>query len=227
MKLLRPALAALLFAALVVYFTYYLAPTLHYLNMSANSELALFISSPFNMSTEGAPLYNLVAPAIIIFALGVYLKNFNKSFQRKANLRSVLIMAVIASYVKSLLSMATYVGYADYGISLGTSIITLSFLAVFVISLEVYVERQERFEHLYGHFMFAVLSMLIMLLAIMVFLSFFFHTNSFIVHLFGITAFLLMFVPFYERDNLKRFFRKEEHAIERDVEHIERRAERS
>ncbi len=223
MKLLKPALAALIFAALVAYFTYYFTPTLLYLRLSPASFLAVFISSPFNISTEGAPLYNLVAPAVIIFILGVYLKNFNTSFQRKANLRSVLVLAVIASYVKSLLSVAAYTGYADYGISLGTSIITLSFLAVFAISLEVYIERKERFEHLYGRFMFAVLSSLVMLLAFIVFLSFFFHTNSFTVHLFGITAFLLMFVPFYERANLARFFRKEEHALVRDVERVERR----
>ena len=49
-------------------------------------------------------------------------------------------------------------------------------------------------------------------LALLVFLSFF-TTSSFIVHAMGLTAFLVMFVPFYERANIARFLRKEEKAV--------------
>jgi hypothetical protein len=218
MKLLKPLLAALLFAALSVYFTYYFAATLLYLGLNPSSELALFVSSPFNMSTEGSLLYNLYIPAGTIFVLGVYLKDFNAAFQRKCNLRAVFVLAVLASYVKSLLSMQYYIGYSDYGISLGTSIITLCFLAAFMISLEVHVADKEKYEHLYGHFILAVISSLIALLAVLTFVSLFFQTSSAVVHLMGLTAFLIMFIPYYERANLARFLRREERAIER-LEH--------
>ncbi len=213
MKLIRPFLAALLFFVLTVYFTYYFGPTLQYLGISTNSRVALFVSSPFNMSTEGGLLYNLYAPTVLIFLLGFYLKNLNKAFQRKCNLRSIFVMSILASYLKSLLSMQYYVGYSDYGISLGTSIITLSFLVAFIISLEVYVERKEQYQHLYGHFMFALISSLIALLGLLTLSSFFFNTNSSIVHLMGVTAFLILFIPYYERSNLEKFIKKEEHAF--------------
>lgn len=218
MKVLKPILAALLFIALSIYFTYYFQGTLQYLGLNSSSWQALFISSPFNLSTESAGLgllYNLYIPAAIILVVGLYLKNFNRAFQRKCNLRAILIMGIAASYVKSALSMLYYVGYADYGISLGTSIITISFLAAFVISLEVYVERKERYEHLYGRFVFGVISSLIALLAVLVFASFFLETNSYIVHLMGITAFLIMFIPWYERSNIRRAWRREEARMAR------------
>lgn len=218
MKLLKPLLAALLFLLLSVYFTDYYgaySATLSHVGVSAGSELALFISSPFNMSTEGNLLYNLYLPALIIFALGAYLKNFNRAFQRKANLRSIFILSIAASYIKSVLSMQYYRGYSDFGISLGTSIITLSFVVAFIISLEVYVERKERYEHLYGRFMFAVISSLVLLLGTLTVFSFFFSTNSYIVHAMGISAFMVLFVPWYERANIRKFLRKEEMAIGR------------
>lgn len=213
MGLVKPALAALLFIGLSLFFTYYFAAALQYAHAGVGEAYVLFISSPFNMSTEGNLLYNLYIPAAIIFGLGVYLKNFNSAFQRKANLRSIFVFAIAASYVKSLLSMQYYVGYSDFGISLGTSIITLSFIVAFIISLEVFVERKERYEHLYGHFMFAVVSSLIVLLGSLTVFSFFFTTNSYIVHAMGISAFLVMFVPWYERANIRRFWRREERAI--------------
>jgi hypothetical protein len=218
MEILKPIIAAAIFFLLTFYFSYYFNPSVpHALSLAGHSITitpiqSYFISSPFNMQTEGRPLYNLYIPTTLIFLLGVYLKNFNRAFQRKCGLGAVFAMAVIASYVKSLGSMLYYSGYSNYGISLGTSIITLCFLAAFVISLEVYIERKERFQHLYGHFMFAMLSSLVLLLALLVFLSFF-TTSSFIVHAMGLSAFMLMFIPFYERANIARFFRKEEKAI--------------
>jgi small-conductance mechanosensitive channel len=216
MKLLTPLLASLLFIALGMYFTgysnstSYFNITLAYLHLKVNPELALFISSPFNVSTDGSALLSLYLPAVLIFILGVYLKNFNKAFQRKCSLRAVFLMSVFASYIKSMGSILYYNGYADYGISLGTSIITLSFIAAFVISLEVYVERKERFEHIYSHFMYALISGLILLLAFLTVVSFF-ATSSFVVHAMGLTAFLLLFIPFYERRNIANFAKKEEH----------------
>jgi hypothetical protein len=218
MKVLKPIAAAAIFFLLTIYFTYYFSPAVPHTLSVAGSHITIspeqgyFISSPFNMQTEGHPLYNLYLPTVLIFLLGVYLKNFNRAFQRKCNLRAVFLMAIAASYIKSWGSMLYYSGYSDYGISLGTSIITLCFLAAFVISLEVYIERKERFEHLYGHFMFAVLTSLVVLLAVLVFFSFF-STSSFLVHAMGLTAFMIMFVPFYERANIARFFKKEEKAI--------------
>lgn len=215
MKLLRPLLAGLAFLVLGVYFTNYFAGTLALFHLDGNSELALFISSPFNISTEGQPLYSLYLPAVLIFVVGAYLKNFNKAFQRKCRLRAIFIFGILASYMKSIGSMLYYVGYANYGISLGTSVMTLSFIAAFAISLEVYVERKERFEHLYSPFMFAVISGLILLLAALTLVSFF-TTSSLIVHAMGLSAFLLMFVPYYERRNILRFLQHEEREIVED-----------
>lgn len=214
MKILKPVIAAAIFFLLTVYFTYYFSPTLSYLHLKPDSGPALFVSSPFNMQTEGHLLYNLYLPTILIFVLGFYLKNFNRSFQRKCNLRTVFIMAIIASYVKSWVGMQYIynIGYSDHGISLGTSIITLSFLAAFVVSLEVYIEGKEKVEHLYGHFMFAVLSSLILLLAVLIFFSFF-STSSLVVHLIGLTAFMLLFIPYYERRNIARFLAREKRAL--------------
>lgn len=217
MKLLKPFLAALLFFALSVYFTYYYNSTLQYLGFSPQSWQALFVSSPFNMSAETDLLYNLYIPTAIIFGLGVYLKNFNTAFQRKGSFRSIFVFSILASYVKSALSAQYYSGYSGFGISLGTSIITLSFLAAFIISLEVYVERKERYEHLYSRFMFGVISSLIAVLALLTLASFFLQTNSAVVHLMGLTAFLIMFVPWYERSNIRRLWRREQGRINKDA----------
>ncbi|MDE1865890.1 MAG: hypothetical protein KGH94_04620 [Candidatus Micrarchaeota archaeon] len=214
MEVLKPALAAAIFFFLTICFSYYFNPAIpHSISLAGwsvtiGAEAQYFISSPFNIQTEGSPVYNLYLPTVLIFLLGLYLKNLNKAFQEKCSLRAVFIMAIAASYVKSLGSMLYYRGYSDFGISLGTSIITLSFLVAFLISLEVYIERKERFDHLYGHFMFALLSSLVLLLGMLIFFSFF-STSSFIVHAMGLTAFMAMFVPFYERANIARFMREE------------------
>jgi hypothetical protein len=235
MKLIRPALAALIFLLLTLFFTptiaqtggpgvqlfnmlsgllpYHFNPAVSHSATLFSSRLTItpfegyFISSPFDMQTDGSPLYNLFFPTVLIFLLGVYLKNFNKSFQKKCNLRAIFIMAILASYVKSLGSIFYYRGYADFGISLGTSVITLCFLAAFIISLEVYIEEKETVAHLYGRFMFAVLSCLVLLLAVLSAVSFF-VTSSFLVHAMGLTAFLIIFIPYYERGNIGRSLSK-------------------
>ncbi|VVB76745.1 Uncharacterised protein [uncultured archaeon] len=226
MKLLKPFAAALLFVALSVYFTYYFIPSAAYLHLNAISELGLFISSPFNMSTEGNLLYNLYLPALLIFLLGFYLKNFNKAFQRKCSLRVVFVLSVVASYAKSAISIVLYNGYANYGISLGTSIIALSFIAAFAISLEVYVEKKEKYQHLYGRMMFVIISSLVVLLAALTAVSYFIATSSFIVHLLGLSIFLLLFIPFYERGNILHFMRKEETALESEYANLEKSLEK-
>lgn len=207
-NLAKPALASLLFIALALYFTYYFRNT---------SELGLFISSPFNMSTEGHLFYNLYLPAVLIFLVGIYLKNYNRAFMRKCSLRAVFMMGILASYMKSVGSMLYYKGYGDFGISLGTSIITLSFFAAFIISLEAYIENKEHVEHLYSRFMFTILTVMLIILSIFVFLSYF-GSSSLLVHLMGLISFLLLFIPYYERANIMRLMRKEERVIEEVVE---------
>ena len=209
MKILKPLLASAIFAVLTVYFTYV---------FRSNTALELFISSPFNMSTEGNIAYNLVFPTVMILLVGIYLKNFNSAFQRKCSLRAVFLMSILASYMKSVGSMLYYRGYADFGISLGTSIITLCFLATFVISLEVYIENKEHLHHLYGRFLFSILTILVLMLGAMIFVSFF-TTSSFLVHLMGLTSFLIIFIPYYERKNIRKFLRNEEKEIIRTVHH--------
>jgi hypothetical protein len=202
MKLLEPILVSLLFILLTVYFTNYFNNTLTFLHLNNNPELALFISSPFNMSTEGDPFYNLYAPAVLIFIFGIYLKNFNKAFQMKCSFIAILIMSILASYVTSTFAMFYYFGHADYGISLGTSIITISFITTFIISLMIYVERKEHFSHFYGHFMFTIILVLILALCFIT-AAVFLVTSSYLVHLIGFCAFLALFVPFYERQRNK------------------------
>jgi hypothetical protein len=223
MKILMPFLAAALFLALTLFFTpfipqvaasggmgihlfYYLSGLLPY-HLNPVSVSGYFISSPFNMQTEGDPLYNLFLPTVLIFLIGFYLKNFNKSFQKKCNLGAVFTMSILASYVKSCGSMIYYRGYSEFGISLGTSIITLCFLAVLVISLEFYLREKEKVQHLYGRFIFTILFCLILLMAIFIFLSFF-ATSSLLVHAMGLTAFMLLFIPYYERANIQRILFK-------------------
>jgi hypothetical protein len=207
MKALSPLVATLLFIILSVYFTIYFQGTLTYFHLNPTSELAIFISSPFNMSTEGAPLYNLYLPAILIFVVGSYLKNFNKAFQKKSSLKAIFLMAILASYIKSVGSMLYYKGYGDYGISLGTSIIFLSFVITLIISLEVYIDRKQKYDHLYGKFIFSILTALVLLLGGLL-LSAFFVTSSFLVHLMGAIAFLILFVPYYERHNIVKFIHR-------------------
>jgi uncharacterized membrane protein len=207
MKALTPLVASLLFIALSVYFTSYFTGTLTFFHLNTNSELALFISSPFNMSTEGAPLFNLYLPAFLIFVVGSYLKNINRAFQRKCSLLAIFLMAILASYIKSVGSLLYYRGYSDYGISLGTSIITLCFVVTLIISLEVYIRRKEKYNHLYGRFIFSILFSLVLLLGGLM-LTAFFVTSSFLVHLMGVIAFLIIFVPYYERHNIADFVYK-------------------
>jgi hypothetical protein len=204
MKLANSILTSIIFVLLSVFFTGYFVPTLIHFNVGLSNELTLFVSSPFNISSEGHPLYNVIFPAMLILILGVYLENFNTAFKSRCDLRAIFAMAILASYVKSIGSMIYYRGYVDFGISLGTSIITLSFIAVFLISLEVYIERRERLERYYGHFMFSLLSALILLLAVLAGISFF-ATSSFIVHAMGLIAFLVMFVPFFERQSMAEY----------------------
>ena len=78
-----------------------------------------------------------------------YLKNFNDSFVRKASLRAVYVFAIAASYIKSFIGIFMYGG----GISLGKSIIAISFIATFLIALEVLIKDKEAMGHLYGPFM--------------------------------------------------------------------------
>lgn len=207
MKIIRPMLISILFVVLVVYFTYYFKST---------TLLSLFISSPFNMTTEansaGDLTYNLIFPAVLIFIIGVYLKNYNKAFQKKCSLRAVFLMAILASYIKSIGSLIYYKNYADFGISLGTSVITLCFVVVFVISLEVYIRNKEEIEHLYGGFLFSIMSVLVLLLGVLIFFSVF-TMSSLLVHLMGVVSFIIVFVPYYERKNISKFVRKEEKKL--------------
>lgn len=200
-----PVLLCVLFIVLCIFFTNYFNTTLLFMHLNANPELVLFISSPFNISTELQPLYTVAMPAFIIVILGVYLDHFNKDFQKKCNIVVIFVMGILASYMKSVGSLLYYKGYANYGISLGTSIITLAFIATFVISLEVYIRRKQKFEPLYGHFIFTVISALVVALAVLIFLSFF-ATSSYLVHLVGLVAFLILFVPFYERHNIAALY---------------------
>ncbi len=198
--MLKPVLAALLFLAATYYFSYIFNP--------GSSQFLLFVSSPFNISSEGMPLFNIAAPAALILIVAFYLKNFNDAFVRKASLRMVYIFAIAASYIKSYIGMFIYNG----GISLGTSIITLSFIAAFLIALEVMVQDKKSLEHLYGPFLIYFLAMLLVLLVFFSVISFFIGYSS-TVHIIGVLLFLLMFIPYYERANLSKFFRKEEQAL--------------
>lgn len=217
----RPIAYGVMFFTLCIYFTYYFGPSLQYLGIAssfASSELGLFISSPFNLVTDGSLVYNLFLPVGVIMFLGFYLRNINITFQKKCSLAEIFWLSVIASYLKSVVSMFVYRGYADYGISLGSSVITISFIAAFLISLEVYLIGKERYEHLYGHFMFTVMSSLVVLLAVLTGMSFFLTTSA-LVHLIGLVAFLLMFIPVYEHDNIVRFIEREKKAMRRHRRH--------
>ncbi len=200
MKILKPVLASFLFIIVTYYFSYIFNP--------GTSQLMLFISSPFNISSEGMPIFNIAAPALLIFVIAFYLKNFNDAFVRKASLRAVYVFAVIASYIKSFIGMFIYNG----GISLGTSIITISFIATFLIALEVLIKNKGSTEYLYGHFMIYILATLLALFVLFTVVSFF-TGNSTIVHALGVLAFLLLFIPYYESENITKFLGKEKKAI--------------
>jgi hypothetical protein len=198
--MLKPVLAALLFLAATYYFSYVFNP--------GTNNLLLFISSPFNISTEGMPLFNIAAPALLIFIIAFYLKNFNDSFVRKASLRAVYVFAIAASYIKSFIGIFMYGG----GISLGTSIIALSFIATFLIALEVLIKDKEAMGHLYGPFMIYFLATLLLLLIFFSAISFFTGISA-DVHIIGVLVFLLLFIPYYERANLSKFLKNEERAV--------------
>ena len=200
MRMLKPVLAALLFLAATYYFSYVFNP--------GTNNLLLFISSPFNISTEGMPLFNIAAPALLIFIIAFYLKNFNDSFVRKASLRAVYVFAIAASYIKSFIGIFMYGG----GISLGTSIIALSFIATFLIALEVLIKDKEAMGHLYGPFMIYFLATLLLLLIFFSVISFFTGISA-DVHIIGVLVFLLLFIPYYERANLSKFLKNEERAV--------------
>ncbi len=200
MRMLKPVLAALLFLTATYYFSYVFNP--------GTNNLLLFISSPFNISTEGMPLFNIAAPALLIFIIAFYLKNFNDSFVRKASLRAVYVFAIAASYIKSFIGIFMYGG----GISLGTSIIALSFIATFLIALEVLIKDKEAMGHLYGPFMIYFLATLLLLLIFFSAISFFTGISA-DVHIIGVLVFLLLFIPYYERANLSKFLKNEERAV--------------
>lgn len=200
MRMLKPVLAALLFLAATYYFSYVFNP--------GTNNLLLFISSPFNISTEGMPLFNIAAPALLIFIIAFYLKNFNDSFVRKASLRAVYVFAIAASYIKSFIGIFMY----DGGISLGTSIIALSFIATFLIALEVLIKDKESIGHLYGPFMIYFLATLLLLLIFFSAISFFTGISA-DVHIIGVLVFMLLFIPYYERANLSKFLKNEERAV--------------
>ncbi len=200
MRMLKPVLAALLFLAATYYFSYVFNP--------GTNNLLLFISSPFNISTEGMPLFNIAAPALLIFIIAFYLKNFNDSFVRKASLRAVYVFAIAASYIKSFIGIFMYGG----GISLGTSIIALSFIATFLIALEVLIKDKEAMGHLYGPFMIYFLATLLLLLIFFSAISFFTGISA-DVHIIGVLVFMLLFIPYYERANLSKFLKNEERAV--------------
>jgi hypothetical protein len=190
----KPLLAAVLFVAVVMFFSY---------AVNTSSKLVLFISSPFNVSNENA-VVNLYAPALMIFLVALYLKNFNRAFARKCSLRSVFIIAVGASYIKSFIGLFYYNG----GISTGTSIITLAFIVTLLISLEVLVRDKERYEYHYSRFLIRFLSADVALAVALTAYSFFIGSSA-LVHLIGLLLFMFMFTTYYERGNILRFYNKE------------------
>lgn len=189
-NIVKPVLASAGFFALTYWISYVLKP---------QTLLLLFLSSPFNITSEAHPAYNLYVPAMLILIIGLYLKNLNKSFIKKCSLRGIIIIGLIANYIEVYISFLHY-----HAISLGTSVITLCFIVTFLIALEAYVENKQRFEHLYGHFLASVIIALFVLLIFFIFLVFFTNEST-LVHAIGITTFLVIFTPFYERANIRRF----------------------
>ena len=190
-SVLKPVMASAAFLAITLFFSY---------AMPYSSRLALFISSPFNVSNESA-LVNLYAPAIMIFIASFYLKNFNASFARKCSIRSVFVIAVAASYIKSFIGMFYYGG----GISTGTSIITLAFIATTLISVESFIRSKERYEYHYSKFLIRFLTADVAAAMALTAYSFFTGSSA-LVHLIGMLVFLFIFIMYYERSNIRRFY---------------------
>lgn len=186
-NVLKPVILAALFLVSAYYVSYvmYKQPT-----------YIMFLTAPLNISVEAHPLLNLYMPALIILSIGLYLKNVNRAFIRKCSLRSVVLISFAASYLSELLS------YYKYGaIPLGTSVLTLSFVAAFIIAFETFIRKEEGVSYLYSRFLFSIVSVLFVLLLILAFMTYFIGT-SYLVHAVGLTAFLLIFLPYYERTNI-------------------------
>ncbi len=203
-KIAKPLLAALLFLAATYFVSYMLKPKRLWL---------VFISSPFNITVEQHPLYNMYIPAVLIFAVGFYLKNYNRQFIKKCSFRAVFIISFIASYIEA------FFGLLYYGaVPLGTSVVTLSFIAVFVISLEMFAEKEE-IRHIYSRFLFTIITALVLMLVFLISIAYFTNSSA-VVHLIGITAFLPIFIAFYERANIMKFARHEEEIIKSEEEKL-------
>ena len=157
-------------------------------------------------------MYDLLTLALSLFNAFSFSPFSIDAFVRKASLRAVYIFAIAASYIKSVIGIFIYNG----GISLGTSIITLSFIATFLIALEVLIKNKETMGHLYGPFMIYFLATLLLLLIFFSAISFFTGIST-DVHIIGVLVFMLLFIPYYERANLSKFFRKEEGILLRDI----------
>lgn len=197
-SLSKPMLAAALFIGITLAFSYV---------VNTNSRMVLFISSPFNVNSENAML-NLWAPALMIFLVAFYLKNFNKAFSKKCSLRAIFAFAVAASYIKSFIGMFYYNG----GISTGTSIITLAFAVTLLMSLEVLIKDKERYEYHYSKFLIRFLTADITLAMALTLYSFFTGTSA-LVHLIGLMIFVFIFTTYYERENIAKFYNKEAHEL--------------
>lgn len=197
MKMLKPVLATVIFMLVVLMCTYVINP---------GTQLASFLISPFNMRGED-PISNLYGPALLIFIIAFYLKNFNGAFSRKCSLTALFALGMMASYMKTIVGISYY-----HGISAGTSIISLSFIVALVISLEVYVREKERYEEHYSKFLARFLTADLGLALILTIFAFF-QGNSTIVHLIGVVAFMFVFTMYYERFNIARFYIREEHAL--------------
>ncbi len=199
MKVIKPVMAALIFLATTLYTSYFLKTT---------NTVILFFTAPFNIIAEQAPLYNILAPTLLIFIVAFYLKNFNEAFERKCSLRSIYIIALIANYTELSISLAYY-----HGLSYGTSIITVSFIIAFLISLELYVFEKEKVSHIYPHFLFSILASLVIILISLTILAFFINSSA-LVNAIGVFSFIFIFMTYYERDNIVRFITEEERKIE-------------
>lgn len=197
-SLSKPMLAAALFIGITLAFSYI---------VNTDSRLVLFISSPFNVNGENAML-NLWAPALMIFLVAFYLKNFNEAFAKKCSIRAVFVFAVAASYIKSLIGMFYYNG----GISTGTSIITLAFVVTLLMSLEVLIRDKERYEYHYSKFLIRFLTADITLALALTLYSFFTGISA-LVHLIGLMVFMFIFTTYYERENMAKFYNKETHEL--------------
>jgi hypothetical protein len=190
MKFVGPFISSVVFFACTYYVSYILVPHALWL---------VFLTSPFNISIENAPLYNLFIPAMIIFLVAFYLKNFNKVFAKKFSTRAVFLIILISNYLEGI------VGYMRYrAVPLGTSVITISVIATFLIAICSYAEN-ERVEHIYSKFLFSVIAALSAVAIFFVALTFLIGKSG-LVHVIGISIFLPLFIAWYERKNLNVLF---------------------